>query len=158
MYLRGLPRNELSGQGELGGPCVYANNILPSAANVGRDSMFIDKKGLFIWRHVYWLVLSKKNCWHINRSNQFSFSFCFIWGTISAPRTVAADYFTHPLRLASVYHHFRDDGKVGFDFVTSLTLFLSKHCFLIQTCKCCFRKRCPRTIKRWQIPTSYSIP
>ncbi|RCN37760.1 hypothetical protein ANCCAN_16327 [Ancylostoma caninum] len=72
VYLRGLPRNELSGQGERGGPCVKADNILPSASNVGRDSMFIDKK---------------------------------------APRTVAADYFTHPLRLASVYHHFRDDGK-----------------------------------------------
>ncbi|ETN68342.1 endonuclease/exonuclease/phosphatase family protein [Necator americanus] len=72
VYLRGLPRNELSGQGERGGPCVQANNILPFAANIGRDSMFVDG-----------------NC----------------------PRTVAADYFTHPLCLASVYHHFRDDGK-----------------------------------------------
>ncbi|KAK6754113.1 hypothetical protein RB195_013240 [Necator americanus] len=72
VYLRGLPRNELSGQGERGGPCVQANNILPFAANIGRDSMFVDG-----------------NCL----------------------RTVAADYFTHPLCLASVYHHFRDDGK-----------------------------------------------
>ncbi|EYB88395.1 hypothetical protein Y032_0248g95 [Ancylostoma ceylanicum] len=72
VFLRGLPRNELSGQGERGGPCVKAENILPRATNVGRDSMFIDR---------------------------------------NAPRIVPADYFTHPLRLASVYHHFRDDGK-----------------------------------------------
>ncbi|KHJ92149.1 hypothetical protein OESDEN_07970 [Oesophagostomum dentatum] len=72
VFLRGLPRNELSGQGERGGPYVQANKILPTAANVGRDSMFIDPK---------------------------------------APREVAADYFTHPLRLASVYHHFNSDGK-----------------------------------------------
>ncbi|CAJ0591339.1 unnamed protein product [Cylicocyclus nassatus] len=72
VYLRGLPRNELSGQGQTGGPCVNAEKILPPASKVGRDSMFVDPK---------------------------------------APRKVAADYFTHPLRLASVYHHFVEDGK-----------------------------------------------
>ncbi|XGW03755.1 hypothetical protein V3C99_015148 [Haemonchus contortus] len=73
VYLRGLPRNELSGQGQQGGPCVQADSILPSAARIGRDSMFIDEK---------------------------------------APRkAVDNDFFTHPLRLASVYHHFNEDGE-----------------------------------------------
>ncbi|KAK5964485.1 hypothetical protein GCK32_014607 [Trichostrongylus colubriformis] len=73
VYLRGLPRNELSGQGASGGPCVQADNILPSAAKIGRDSMFIDEK---------------------------------------APRkAVDRDFFTHPLRLASVYHHFNENGE-----------------------------------------------
>ncbi|KAK6029292.1 hypothetical protein OSTOST_04600 [Ostertagia ostertagi] len=75
IFLRGLPRNELSGQGAHGGPCVQADNILPSAARIGRDSMFIDEK-------------------------------------VPAPRKeVDSDYFTHPLRLASVYHHFNQNGE-----------------------------------------------
>ncbi|WKY10835.1 hypothetical protein Q1695_002858 [Nippostrongylus brasiliensis] len=73
VYLRGLPRNELSGQGQHGGPCVRAEDILPSIANIARDSMFINDK---------------------------------------APRdAVAADYFTHPFTLASVYHHFNENGE-----------------------------------------------
>ncbi|KAK6060935.1 hypothetical protein COOONC_01399 [Cooperia oncophora] len=73
LYLRGLPRNELSGQGQRGGPCVQAGNILPPAARIARDSMFVDEK---------------------------------------APRkAVDNDFFTHPLRLASVYHHFAENGE-----------------------------------------------
>ncbi|KAJ1370403.1 hypothetical protein KIN20_032117 [Parelaphostrongylus tenuis] len=73
LYLRGLPRNELSGQGLCGGPYVKAEDILPPMANIGRDSMFINKEA--------------------NR------------------QAVNADYFTHPLRLTSVYHHFTTNGE-----------------------------------------------
>ncbi|KJH41303.1 endonuclease/exonuclease/phosphatase family protein [Dictyocaulus viviparus] len=72
LYLRGLLRNELSGQGEHGGPYVQANSILPAITNIGRDSMFIGEGEL---------------------------------------RDVAADYFTHPLQLTSVYHHFNEIGE-----------------------------------------------
>ncbi|VDM63690.1 unnamed protein product [Angiostrongylus costaricensis] len=73
VYLRGLRRNELSGQGRYGGPYVVADNILPPVANIGRDSMFINKE--------------------VHR------------------QAVVADYFTHPLRLTSVYHHFSVNGE-----------------------------------------------
>lgn len=73
VYLRGLPRNELSGQGERGGPCVQADNILPSSANIGRNSVFVSEK--------------------------------------SPQEAVAKDFFTHPFRLASVYHHFSEHGE-----------------------------------------------
>ncbi|KAJ1359468.1 hypothetical protein KIN20_018217 [Parelaphostrongylus tenuis] len=46
LSLRGLPRNELTGQGLCGGPYVEAENILPPIANIGRDIMFINTEGM----------------------------------------------------------------------------------------------------------------
>ncbi|CAI4222678.1 unnamed protein product [Auanema sp. JU1783] len=70
LFLKGLPRNELSGQGKTGGPTVDADYILPKECQVLRDCMYKDDGNRDIPKDTFTHPLQLASVYnHVNSNN-----------------------------------------------------------------------------------------